>query len=133
MCHYLIADASGKSVIVEYWDGALQTVETEAPYQIASNFIAYQGLHIGEGYSEFERYDAVEQAIEANHGVLSMEQAVTILKNVGVREGVEDKLQWSVVYNLSTREGTIFAHRNTANQISFALDPITKKEATQSD
>lgn len=122
MCHYLIADASGKSVIVEFWDGALQTVEAEAPYQIASNFIAYQGLNIGEGYNEFERYDAVVKAIEDTHGVLSMEQAVGILRSVGIRDDLEDKLQWSVIYNLSTREGTIFAHRNTANQVSFALD-----------
>ncbi len=120
-CHYLIADASGKSVIVEFWDGALQTVTTEDPYQIASNFIAYQGLNFGEGYTEFERYDAVKEAIQANNGALSAEQAVTLLKQVGIRDGQEDKLQWSVVYNLSTLEGTMFAHRNTDNLIGFSI------------
>lgn len=120
-CHYLIADASGKSVIVEFWDGALQTVTTEEPYQVASNFIAYQGLNIGEGYDEFERYDAVKEAIQENNGVLSTEQAIDLLKEVGIRDGVEDKLQWSVVYNLSTLEGTIFAHRNTDNRVDFAI------------
>ncbi len=122
-CHYLIADASGKSVIVEFWDGALQTVTTEEPYQIASNFIAYQDLNIGEGYTEFERYAAVEDAIRAGNGALSIEQAAGVLKDVGIRDGLQDKLQWSVVYNLSTLEGTIFAHRNTENQIAFALRP----------
>ena len=48
-CHYLIADASGHSVIVEYYDGGLQVVELDTDYQIASNFIAYNGLNIGEG------------------------------------------------------------------------------------
>lgn len=58
-CHYLIADASGHSVIVEFYDDELQVVETETDYQIATNFVAYNGLNIGEGFTEFERYDAV--------------------------------------------------------------------------
>lgn len=45
--HYLIADASGKSVLVEYYDNELQIVETDSNYQIASNFIAYNGVNIG--------------------------------------------------------------------------------------
>ena len=59
-CHYLIADASGHSVIVEFYDSELQVVEPENDYQIASNFIAYNGLNIGEGFTEFERYDVVD-------------------------------------------------------------------------
>ena len=63
-CHYLIADASGHSVIVEYVNQELCVVESETEYQIASNFIAYNGLNIGEGFTEFERYDRVQNAIE---------------------------------------------------------------------
>lgn len=55
----MIADASGHSVIVEFYDDELQVVETETDYQIATNFVAYNGLNIGEGFTEFERYDAV--------------------------------------------------------------------------
>ena len=33
----------------------------------------------------------------------------------------EDRLQWSVVYNLSSLSGVIFADRNTDNLIEFAL------------
>ncbi len=62
-CHFLIADAMGKSVIVEYYDNGLQVVESDTDYQIASNFIAYHGLNIGEGYTEFDRYDAVEKVL----------------------------------------------------------------------
>lgn len=35
-CHYLIADSTGKSVIVEYYDGKVCVVESEDDYQIAS-------------------------------------------------------------------------------------------------
>lgn len=121
-CHYLIADASGRSVIVEYYDGGLQVVESESSYQIASNFIAYNGLNIGEGFDEFKRYDAVKAAIENNGGSLSEDQAVSLLAEIGVRDGDLDKLQWTALYNLTTGSGRLFAHRNTENSVSFHLD-----------
>ncbi|MBP8640230.1 MAG: linear amide C-N hydrolase [Oscillospiraceae bacterium] len=120
-CHFLIADASGKSVVVEYYDGALQTVTTDESYQIATNFIEYKGLNIGEGYSEFDRYDTVKATIEDNGGTLSQEQAIELLAKVGVMDEGVDKLQWSVIYNLTTGEGKLFAHRNTGNIIDFSL------------
>jgi hypothetical protein len=122
-CHFLIADASGKSLIVEYYDGGLQTVMTDEAYQIASNFIAYNEVNIGEGFDEFERYDAVKGAIDSNGGCLDKEQAVAILAEVGVFSESRDKLQWSVVYNLTELDGVIFAHRNTDNLINFELKP----------
>lgn len=120
-CHYLIADASGRSVIVEYWDGKLQTIDPIAKYQIASNFIAYNGLNIGEGFTEFERYDKVKETLDMNSGKISVEAAVGLLKEVGVRDGEEDKLQWSVIYDLTALSGKIFAHRNTGNMNDFGL------------
>ena len=120
-CHFLIADASGHSVIVEYYDGALQAVETNKEYQIASNFIAYNDLNIGEGYTEFDRYYAVLDEIEANGCTLEMNEAVDLLAEVGVMDGDTDKLQWSVLYNLSTKEGEIFAHRKSDEAIDFKL------------
>lgn len=121
-CHYLIADATGKSVIVEYWDGQLQTVAPTDDYQVASNFVAYNGLNIGEGYTEFDRYDAVVQAIEKNGGKLTEDQAAGLLAQIGCFDGDEDKLQWSVVYNLKSLDGVIFAHRNTENKLPFTLE-----------
>ena len=120
-CHFLIADASGKSVVVEYYDGELQTVTTDEKYQIASNFIEYNGLNIGEGYTEFDRYNTVKAALEESGGTLTEEQAIELLAKVGVVDEGVDKLQWSVVYNLTTGEGKIFAHRNTGNIIDFSL------------
>ena len=104
-CHYLIADASGHSVIVEYVNQELCVVESETEYQIASNFIAYNGLNIGEGFTEFERYDRVQNAIEENNGILEVSGAIQLLADVGVFDGDIDKLQWSVLYNLTTAKG----------------------------
>lgn len=122
ICHYLIADGTGKSVIVEFWDGGLKVVNPGKSYQIASNFIAYNGLNIGEGYDEFKRYDVVKQAIEKNHGKLTREQTINLLTQIGIYGPAgEDKLQWSVVYNLTHLQGYSFAHRNKGNVIEFML------------
>ena len=120
-CHYLIADAAGDSVLVEYWDGALVTTEPDADYQIASNFIAYDGMNIGEGFTEFERYDAVKARLEEGGGTISEEDAISLLAEIGVFDGDEDKLQWSAVYNLTDLTGQIFAHRNTDNVMTFNI------------
>lgn len=121
-CHYLISDANGHSVIVEYYDNAIQVVETDEEYLIASNFIAYNDLNIGEGFTEFERYDTVLTVIEENSGVLDEDKAIDLLAEIGVMDGETDKLQWSVLYNLTTGDGRIFANRKIDNITSFHLD-----------
>jgi len=120
-CHFLIADRSGNSVLVEYWDGELKTIYSSENYQIASNFIAYNDLNIGEGFNEFERYATAKQTIEENGGWLSEEQAIKLLAKVGIFYNGIDKLQWTVIYNLTTGTGKIFAGRNTDNISSFAV------------
>lgn len=121
-CHYLIADASGDSVIVEFYDGELQVVESENDYQIATNFIAYNDLNIGEGFTEFERYDAVEKELRENNGILNEKDVISLLAKVGVQDGEVDKLQWSVVYNLTTGEVRLFIHRDTNNITTTKLE-----------
>ena len=116
-CHFLIADASGRSVIVEYWDNDLKLVETP----IASNFIAYNDLMIAQG-NAIERHDKVKETFENNNNTLSQEQTIDLLMEVGARSTeVGLGLQWSVIYNLSTLEGTIFANGNTNNLVKFSL------------
>ena len=120
-CHYLIGDASGQSVLVEYFDGDIKVVRTDENFQIASNFIAYNNVNIGEGFCEFERYTAVYDTITGNNNVLNTAQAIALLADVGgFYEGV-DRLQWTVIYNLSTLNGIIFANRNTEKLIPFEL------------
>jgi len=136
-CQFLIADVSGRSVLVSYWDDDLKVTETDESFQIASNFIAYNDLNLGYGACEFDRYNQVKEALESNGGIISEERVVELLTKVGVTspEASEEwstiynssnselyaGLQWSTVYNLSTLKGTIFANRNTDNLIKFSL------------
>jgi hypothetical protein len=121
-CHYLLSDANGNSVIIEYYDGKVQTVTPTEEYQIASNFIAYNSLNIGEGFDEFDRFNKVEQKLKPANGVISEAEAMKLLVDVGVIYKEEDKLQWSVVYNLTDLNGQICTHRNTENIYNFSLN-----------
>lgn len=120
-CHFLIADRGGDSVLAEYWDGELKTVTTPDDFQVASNFIAYDGLNIGEGFTEFERYETAKNAIEQNGGYLTEQQVIDLLMKVGIYDGDTDKLQWTVIYNLTTGTGKILANRNTDNIHNFEI------------
>lgn len=119
-CHFLIADATGKSVLVEYYDGGLQVVTSDSDYQIASNFVAYHGLNIGEGYTEFDRYHAVEEVL-SNDNAVTMEECENLLNTIGVYNGETDKLQWSVVYNLTDKTGRIWPHRDSGEAWDFTI------------
>ncbi len=121
-CHFLIADSTGASVIVEYLGGELLTVEPDTDYQIASGFVMYNALTSLRPNMFDGRYDAVKACIEKNGGTLSEDDAVTLLAQIGMRSGNSDKLQWSVVYNLTNLDGCIFAHRNTENVMDFKLE-----------
>lgn len=114
-CHYLIADATGRSVIIEYYDNDIRVVEADEDYQIASNFIAFNDLNIGDGYNEFERYEIVQDTIMNHGGKLNETDALNLLAQIGIVDEGIDRLQWSLVYNLSSLEEDIFAHRNVNN------------------
>lgn len=117
-CHFLIADASGRSVLVEYWDNDLQVIET----QIGSNFIAYNDVKLPQG-NAIERHDTVKATLEGNKNALTNQQTIDLLLDVGARSTeVGLGLQWSAIYNLSKLEGLIFASGNTDNLIGFKID-----------
>ena len=119
-CHYLIADRSGKSVIVEYWDGEIHIVEEN----IAANFIANNGLNINEGgqITQGTRYAKVKSTLEASGGILSMTEAASLLCDVGVRRNDgSNMLQWSVIYNLTALTGMIFPGRDMSKPYWFRI------------
>ena len=75
-------------------------------------------MNIGEGFTEFERYNMVEKEILDNNGILNENDAIPLLAKVGE----VDKLQWSVIYNLTTGDVRLFIHRDTNNITATKLE-----------
>ena len=119
-CHYFVADASGKSVIIEFCDGKTHVTEENT----ASNFYACSGLtlgHTNEKPSPRERYDMVKKALAKGNGVMSMTEAGSLLCDVGIYSKDESILQWSAVYNLSALTGMVFPGRDMSKTYRFDM------------
>lgn len=120
--HILIGDAEGNSVIAEYYDGALQTVTSAEDYQIAANHIAYNNENIFESPDSLTRQEAVEQVITDSGNRLDMQTCQELLNSVGLyNRDKSDRLQWSVVYDLTDRSGRIWPHRDSSASWDFTV------------
>lgn len=113
--HFLIADASGRSVVVEFHDGSLDVIETNRNYQLSTNYNLYDGLKRGSGT---DRFDKMESAITGNGGMLTEEEALELLKTVAI----PGRIQWSSLYNLTTGEMSVFPVGNREYTESFTLE-----------
>lgn len=105
--HYMIADASGKSVVVEFLKDGMVTVESP----VVTNFNMY-GTGYGVGR---DRYNIIENGLSESGGVMTEEQALNLLAKA-VMPGME---QYSVIYNLTTGEISAFTHGDDSNVVHF--------------
>jgi choloylglycine hydrolase len=120
--HILIGDAEGNSVIAEYYDGALQAVTSAEDYQIAANHIAYNNENIFESPDSLTRQEAVEQVITDSGNRLDMQTCQELLNAVGLyNRDKSDRLQWSVVYDLTDRSGRIWPRRDSSASWDFTV------------
>lgn len=99
--HFLIADPSGKSIIVEYVDGKMVIIPNDKPYQICSNFLIYNNPEL-EGFGK-ERYLGYQEYLDAHNGIVDEETAFRLLHENHI-PGDEN---YSVVFNLTKRTAAI--------------------------
>lgn len=114
--HYMIADAEGNSIIVEYIQGEMKLVDRKGNYQIATNFIQYENETM-TGYSS-DRYHSFDQELSRTNGIISIEAALDLLED----NVIPGEAQWSVVYNLTKRTMTVeFSGDSYKNTYCFDL------------
>jgi len=96
--HILIADANGKSVVVEISDGEFRFVRNTNPWQVATNDPVY-GETIAEQKDVCPRFKTIAEALEKSKGNIDETKAMDLLKQVG-----HQYTEWSVVYDISKKE-----------------------------
>ncbi len=117
--HFMIADGSGDSAIVELVDGETKAIRSGKAWQVATNFIVSSPAREGVGQ---DRYDLAEQALEKAGGVLGEEEAMDLLGRVS-----QPGTLWSVIYNLRTGEARLALKKNFDKIYQFKLkmhDPV---------
>lgn len=109
--HFQIADASGKSVVVEYINNEFKLVEPgEDRYMAATNFLLTPGDYdFGGGQ---DRYQIIMDGLNASKGVETEESAMDLLGAASQKlhknaRGEDSQTQWSVVYNLDKKTADI--------------------------
>ncbi|MCX7923007.1 MAG: linear amide C-N hydrolase [Clostridia bacterium] len=113
--HFMIADSSGKSVVVEFLDNGIFITPNTKPWQVATNFIIHGAE--AEMFNADARYNTANSMLRKANGRISEDEAMNILKQVA-----QSNTQWSVVYNLKSGEVKV-AMGQKYNQIKkFKLD-----------
>lgn len=137
--HYMVADASGKSAILEWINGTDKTdndgaarklvvtyndqdehigkKEKEANYQWITNFIIQPNYYEkDEEKPGFDRYNIIYEGLSKTNGKLQDEQtAMNILESVGQRyykEGHDGCTVHSVIYNLTQKTSYFIPNEN---------------------
>lgn len=118
MVHFALADAKGRSVVVEYVDN--QMVVTETP--VVTNFYLAEGEKKGIGSSQsHERYDILMKRL-AERATMSASEVRDALNSVSKGNfGEFESTEWSIVFNQSTKEVRYYHRENYENSYLFTV------------
>jgi hypothetical protein len=114
--HYLLADRSGRAVLVEFYRGEMIVIPNDAAWHLATNFL--RASVAGEAGSECWRYDTIRQRMAETQGRLTALEAMNLLEKVS-----QDNTQWSVVYEISSGDVHVVMGRIYENAHVIAAAP----------
>ncbi|MCX7426587.1 MAG: carcinine hydrolase/isopenicillin-N N-acyltransferase family protein [Planctomycetia bacterium] len=106
-CHYLIADAAGKTAAVEFLDGRVEVTGTEESWQVSTND-RLSGKSEAENDRACWRYRKASDRVAGLDGNLDVPGMLDVMASVSVK----DWTMWTSVYNLTTGEYEIAYRRN---------------------
>ena len=119
--HFMIADASGKSAVVEYVDDRLEIVyKTEDVLTCANQFISRKGRSfygVREGNESDIRVNAIENAIRDSKFDLKDEKGLEALMAARVAN-----TRWSILYDLTDRKMTVCLAGDETQYFTYSLD-----------
>jgi hypothetical protein len=114
--HYLIADRSGKAVLIEFYNGEMYVIPNEQPWHLATNFLC--SPITGPLRGKCWRYDQVLDELEQSGGNLEIGEAMTLLGMVS-----QAGTQWSVIYEMTTGRVNVVMGQAYYDVYSFHLAP----------
>ena len=110
MVHFALADAAGRSVVVEYIDNEMSVVETP----VVTNFYLTPGEKYGVGSEEsHRRYDILTETL-AGHPMMSSEEVRDAMDSVSKHnfDSVFASTEWSIVFDQTAGEAQYYHREN---------------------
>lgn len=111
--HYLIADPSGDSAIIEFIDGQMMVYRGNE-YPVITNFIV-TGKNLPDD-SPCDRYDSAIEDLEMDGSDISVQEAIGILQRTSQPNTI-----WSMVYDNQNLKIYVSMGRNFSQIYSFNL------------
>jgi hypothetical protein len=90
--HYLIADPTGKAILIEFYQGEMIQLPNEDPWHLATNHMCY----LAEGDGGCPRYHTISERLTTLNGQLDPGSTMQLLSDVK-----QSVTQWSSVYNMT--------------------------------
>lgn len=116
--HYLIADASGKSAVIEFLYDEMRVVRGDGKFQISTNFLQSPDLP-QDGRTGCWRYNRIFKALSRAEGNPSADEAMGFLQNVS--QTGEHPTIWSCLYDLTARDVRVVMGRKFGLTHHFEL------------
>lgn len=118
MVHFSLADAKGRSVVVEYIDNNM--VVTDTP--VVTNFYLTSGKKNGIGTAQsHNRYDILMKQLSETP-IMSMENVRDAMDSVSKDNfGEFESTEWSIVYNQSIGEVRYYHRENYKRSYTFHI------------
>ena len=111
--HFLVADAEGRSAVVEWVEGEMVVIWNEGPWHAATNFCMSRAMKPDQGR---DRYLTVGATLGGGGGSLSVDEAMALLERVQLSH-----TQWSAVYDLGAGELTLSVGKDYDRLHHFAM------------
>jgi hypothetical protein len=108
--HAIIADASGRSIILDPAGGEMKVIPHIGNFQVMTNSPVY-GLSMDAQKEQCPRFRTIYERLDLQNGIMSSDQALDLLQEVG-----NQWTEWSAVYLMNPRGFRI--------AIDFDFDPV---------
>jgi penicillin V acylase-like amidase (Ntn superfamily) len=93
--HYLIADRSGESAVIEFVNKEIKVIRNNEPFQVCTNFIITGSS--APASTICWRYNSAYKTLKNANGKINVNQGMNILSSVS-----QNITMWSAVYNMNT-------------------------------
>jgi hypothetical protein len=113
--HYLLADPSGKAVLLEFHDQKLMQLPNLYPWHMATNHLRC----LATGNGGCWRYETLFNRLVGKKGKLDPAAAMQLLGEVR-----QDSTQWSVVYHMNSGEVDVVLGANYDMVHTFQLEMV---------
>jgi hypothetical protein len=113
--HYLIADSSGKAILVEFYGGQMHLIHNENPWHQATNFLLSS---VSDPQGQCRRYDTISNKLLRAGGRLTPKSALKLLSSVS-----QNNTQWSILYHMGFGKIDVVMGKRFVQPDQFQLFP----------